>query len=260
MQGIHAVAAAHGDLGLWPTRPDYLDHELEHARLVVSEDGDGRISGFGAAIERSGATYLADLFVLPDRLGEGRGGAMMRELFPRPSPRFTFASSDPRTRPLYTRFGMRPFSRLLYLSADQASVRGLPDPGVELVEVAGSDVIDADRRASGRERPEDLLFLGTVGAFFVAGGAYGYLRIVGEEALLNPSGADEPDALARITVAMIRHAAGRASVIRVAAMESHPALAALLDAGFTVKDSDTYMSTAPELVEGTRYGPSPVIG
>ena len=126
--------------------------------------------------------------------------------------------------------------------------------------MAGSDVIDADRRASGRERPEDLLFLGTVGAFFVAGGAYGYLRIVGEEALLNPSGADEPDALARITVAMIRHAAGRASVIRVAAMESHPALAALLDAGFTVKDSDTYMSTAPELVEGTRYGPSPVIG
>lgn len=254
------MADAYGDLGRWPTRPDYLDHELEHGRLVVAEDNDGRISGFGAALERSGATYLADLFVLPERLGMGRGSAIMRELFSEPGERFTFASSDPRTRSLYTRHGMRTLTKLLYLGADHASAHGLSDPGVRLVEVEPSEVVDADGRASGRKRPQDLEFLGTLGTFFVADGAYGYLRIVGDEALLNPSGADDPEALARITLALIRHAATLAGVVRVAAMESHPALPALLEGGFRVEDSDTYMATTPALVDGTRYGPSPVIG
>src|SRR5437764_5085745 len=34
--GIHALANAYGNLGHWPERPDYLDHELATGTLVVA--------------------------------------------------------------------------------------------------------------------------------------------------------------------------------------------------------------------------------
>jgi hypothetical protein len=255
------VADAYGDLRRWPTRPDYLDHELEHGRLVVGED-DGRIVGFGAALERGEVTYLADLFVLPDRLGRGVGSAIMGALFPDTDPddRFTFASSDPRTRPLYTRHGMRPVGRLLYLGAAAAAARRVAGPDLGPAEATAAEVVELDRRASGRERPQDLEFLGGLGTFLLSGDAYGYLRIVGQEALLNPTGAAHAAGLTAITQALVRHAAARASVVRVAVMEAHPALPALVAAGFVVEEFDTYMTSKPDLVDGTRYGPSPVVG
>jgi acetyltransferase (GNAT) family protein len=253
------VADAYGDLQRWPTRPDYLDHELEHGRLVVGEDG-GRIVGFGATLERGGITYLADLFVLPDRLGRGIGAAIMGALFPDPGDRFTFASSDPRTRPLYTRFGMRPLGRLLYLGAPAAITRRLGGPDIAPAEVPPAQVAELDARASGRERPQDLEFLGAHGTFLASGSAYGYVRVTGQEALLNPTGAAGAEGLTDITMAVARLAAARAGVVRVAVMESHPALPALLAAGFAVEEFDTYMSSKPDLVDGVRYGPSPVVG
>lgn len=253
------MADAYGDLQRWPTRPDHLDHELEHGRLVVGED-EGRIVGFGAALERGRVTYLADLFVLPDRLGRGVGGAIMGALFPDLGERFTFASSDPRTRPLYTRYGMRPLSRLLYLGAPVAAARSVAEPDLGPAEATAGEVVELDRRASGRERARDLEFLGSLGTFLVSGDAYGYVRVVGREALLNPTGAADAEGLSSITRALVRHAAERASVVRVAAMESHPALPALLAAGFVVEEFDTYMASRPDLVDGTRYGPSPVVG
>lgn len=253
------MADAYDDLQRWPTRPDYLDHELEHGRLVVGEDEDG-IAGFGAALERGGVTYLADLFVLPDRLGRGVGSAIMAALFPDSGDRFTFASSDPRTRPLYTRYGMRPLSRLLYLAAAATGARRVAGPDLGAAEATAEEVVELDRRASGRERAQDLEFLGANGTFLASGDAYGYVRVVGQEALLNPTGAAGAEGLSSITLALVRDSAERASVVRVAAMESHPALPALLAAGFVVEEFDTYMTTRPGLVDGTRYGPSPLVG
>src|SRR5438132_1116977 len=79
LPGARGVAEAHGDV-FEPGRPDNLTHELEQGRLVVAADGP-RVVGFGGALERGGVAYLADLFLLPDRLGRGIGAGIMRALF-----------------------------------------------------------------------------------------------------------------------------------------------------------------------------------
>src|SRR5437764_308812 len=48
--GIHALAAAYGNLGHWPQRPDYLDHELATGILMVATR-DGAVAGFAGLLE-----------------------------------------------------------------------------------------------------------------------------------------------------------------------------------------------------------------
>lgn len=266
---MREIARLHGDLLAGTTQPDTADHELQHGRLIVAVEGD-LVLGFGAVLERSGVSYLADLFLLPDRLGRGIGSAIMRELFPDPSERFTFASSDPRALPLYVRFGMLPYTPLLYLCGERSSVMRLPDSKVALEEESLDEVVRMDHRASGRERPEDHTFLhGVGGRAFVArdqGGTlgYGYVRVVpgerGPEALLNPTGAHTEKALARTMMALLRHAVALASTVKVAVLGTQTMLPALLSAGFRVQDRDTLMASTPELLDGSRYCPSPVLG
>ncbi len=269
LPGARAVAEAHGDV-FEPDRPDNLTHELEQGRLVVAADASG-VVGFGGALERGGVTYLADLFLLPDRLGLGIGSAIMGELFPRArTPRFTFASGDPRALPLYVRFGMRPLTPLLYLRGDPATFGRLPHLDATLQEAEPGGIVALDGWAFGRERRQDLAFMqaaGWTGLVARRGRGvvgYGFLRVAprrdGPRALINPSGADSEENLAAVTFALLRRAAPLAPVVNIAVLGTHPALPALLAAGFRVEDRDTSMASDPRLIDGTRYGPSPVIG
>ena len=116
-------------LGVWAANGDtipedgvdiltpYLVHLLSTGRVFVAEDGD-QVVGFGAVVERFGVTHLADLFVLPDRFGEGIGGQLLDAVFSDAALRTTFASSDPRAMPLYVRAGMSPLWPNLYLDVD----------------------------------------------------------------------------------------------------------------------------------------------
>jgi len=263
---IRAIAEQYGDR--WLTRPDYLDHELEHGRLAVAEE-EGRILAYGAALKRGGRDYLADLFVLPPHLGRGAGGAILRELFPEPGERFTFASGDPRALPLYVRFGMRPFEPMLYLAGDPEAAARLGGDTDRLREVDPDDVVEMDHEASGRLRPEDHAFLRSAGAVALAGDAggpgYGYVRVVpgrdgGTDALLGPSGTTGEGRLPVLVSSLVRWAARRADHVRVALLGSYPGLNDMFDAGFRITDQDTFMATSAAMLDGTRYQPSPVIG
>ena len=108
---VLGVWAANGDTipeGGVDTLTPYLVHLLSTGRVFVAEDGD-QVVGFGAVVERFGVTHLADLFVLPDRFGEGIGGQLLDAVFSDAALRTTFASSDPRAMPLYVRAGMSRF-------------------------------------------------------------------------------------------------------------------------------------------------------
>jgi hypothetical protein len=263
---VRAIAEAYGDL--WTTRPDYLDHELRHGRLVVGEEDD-RIVAYGAALERSGIDYLADLFVLPPHLGRGAGRAILGELFPQRGDRYTFASSDSRALPLYVRFGMRPFEPVLYLAGERAAATRLGGAPRRLRQVDPMEVVAIDETASGRRRPDDHEFLRSAGATALVGATggmgYGYVRIVpgrdgGTDALLGPSGVSGDRPLAELVSDLVSWAGQRAERIRVAVLGSFPGLGDLFAAGFRVTDQDTFMASAPGMLDGTRYQPSPVIG
>jgi GNAT superfamily N-acetyltransferase len=163
MPAVRRVAASFGLLDKWPTRPDYLDCELEHGRLLVAEAtadiaaaGDegsaDALIGFGGSLRRGEITHLGDLFVDPRFQSSGVGRAILNGLFDRPGPRVTFASADPRAVPLYIRYGMRPLAPLYYLSGpadDPARTvpRGPEPANPSTIDV--SELAAADAAASG---------------------------------------------------------------------------------------------------------------
>ena len=95
---IGAIWAANGDEipeGGVDILTPYLEHLMATGRVLVAADGD-RVIAFAAVVERAGVTHLADLFVLPERFGQGIGGQLLAEILGDAAMRTTFASSDPR--------------------------------------------------------------------------------------------------------------------------------------------------------------------
>ncbi len=272
LDAVRAIEAAHGGLRSWPDRPDFLDHELATGRMAVAEHR-GEVVAFGGAFDRSGTTHLADLFVEPGLEGRGIGRAVLASLLDGEGERMTFASSDPRAAPLYGSFGMRPVMPLLYLEGERASALQVPEVGP--IETAGERTVEVagmDARASGRERPQDHAFLRAVGsaALVLADGprpsGYAYVRVVrpspgGEpEAFLGPIGGRDRAAAKRITLGAVRFAAEHAWRVHLALPEPHPALPALLQAGFRIEDRDTVMSSRADALDGRVYAPCPELG
>ena len=156
---ILAIWAANGDTipeGGANLLTPYLVHLMSTGRVLVAADDDGAV-GFGAVIERAGVTHLADLFVLPDRFGQGIGALLLDRLFADTGARTTFASSDPRALPLYVRSGMTPYWPNLYLDGDSAALP--PDAPGLVCEPAGLDTtIELEQRWLGASSPDDHHF------------------------------------------------------------------------------------------------------
>jgi GNAT superfamily N-acetyltransferase len=245
LAGVREIAAHYGNLEAWPSRPDYLDHELEREALWVALGARG-VAGFAAVLVDDGIGHLADAFVRPDALGSGIGRALLRAAFPPGVTRVTFASGDPRALPLYVRAGMQPLTPLLYLEGElPGSTSGAPAPLGELVE--------RDAAASGRPRPLALDFLARAGACGLRAGerAYAVVRPTGALREVGPAAGDADELPALL--------AGLGPV-RIALPGPHPALRPLLDAGLRIADHDTYMASRPGVLDLGRYAPHPDIG
>lgn len=269
---IRSIARRYDNLATWPSRPDYIDHELSSGALMVCEE-EGQIAGFGAVLERSGISHLADLFVQPDRVGTGIGRALLTALFPPAGARVTFASSDPRAMPLYVKFGMSPIAPMLYLAGDEQAARRLADPGVRLVDAASAAIGELDRNASSRDRLQELDFLrlraGAKAFVAMAGAAavgYGFCRLaeVGDDntpsAFLGPIGAKTATDAVRTAVALLRWAAKRAAKMTIPVFGPNGATPALLNAGFRIQTMDVFMGSRPGLIGLDRYFPSIELG
>jgi GNAT superfamily N-acetyltransferase len=254
IDAIRAIAQSYDTLHAWPHRPDFLDYELAESALWVAVDSD-RVAGFAGVLERGGVAHLADLFVDRDRLGQGIGRRLLAASLPSDAVRTTFASSDPRAMPLYVRAGLVPIAPLLYLSGDTGAVSRLSaEPDASRVDMA--EVIAADARATGRERGRDLRFLSDVGSFaLVRPDAYAVVRPVDGAALFSPVAGSAHDIVSFIAAAGVDHAE-----VRVALFGPHPAVPALVRAGFRIRATDTYMASRLDALDCRRYGPSPEFG
>ncbi len=249
-------------------------HELATGRLLVAEAA-GNVVGFGATLERSGTTYLADLFVRPEHQGRGIGRSLVDALLADVSgPLFTFASETPSAQHLYFTMGMNPVGEFSYLRAEVANLElvNLDERTFGTnVEELNAELFEIDRRVTLRDRRVDMEYaqrdigsrylVAKRGDEAVGYGAFTYpflwpdpdstIASVGPIVAVHPSDC-VPLLLATIAMA----AATSATSIEVMVPVTSHAHRLLLSAGFTVFSADLYMASESGIIDPTRYLPS----
>jgi GNAT superfamily N-acetyltransferase len=248
--------------------PPYLSHVLETGHLLVSES-DGAVAAYAGVIDRGGAVYLTDLFVDPACQSARHGQTLLDAAFadvPERS-RFTLASVDPRAIALYTRHGMTPRWPNLLLEAPVANLRIDPAWARALSAAALDDpaLHALDAQACGRRRAVDFAFwrvreggqacwlrddAGRSGFAVIRTGAG---RLWHPEAVtIGPCAAETPELASAVTLAAVAHAATLGSYLEIAVPGPHPALRALLVAGFRIVYVETACIADPDLVDPRR--------
>jgi GNAT superfamily N-acetyltransferase len=269
---IRAILAAHGD-DAPVTQADivgpYLHHLLAHHRVLVAEEAD-LVVGFGAVVDAGVADHLSDLFVRPDRLGHGVGGALLAALFDDPrgrGERSTFASADPRALPIYVRAGLVPWWVSLYLEGETARLPippGLEIEGADAARLAALELAwtEADRSA------DHAFWASQAGADpFLVADASGPVAVgCARTAQASPIRALERlvirpgvDPVGPVIAALRRTGSGPAGATRLVHATvpgPHPALRPLLEHGMRIVDRDQFMATAAGLVDPSRLLPS----
>ena len=274
LPAIAAVTRATGQEEEWSgADPAYVTHLLTHGRVVVAVR-DGEVAGFGATRQIGGpgaVSMLCDLFVDPRLHGAGAGRAMLSELWRDGGSRITFSSLHAHALPLYTSFGLDAWWPLFYLHGD---VTALSAPAGWHVAPAEPDDVaalelswtgadrSADHRAWARRpggtsllvrRGDRVTGAGTAGG---AGDEFGLTHLV-----LAPA-ADDSDAVATVLTALTA-LAGEGGTARSEALvclpAPHPAVRALLGAGWRTSEFDLFMATEPGLVDPRRTVPSPAL-
>jgi GNAT superfamily N-acetyltransferase len=262
LEAVEAVLLAHDDApsGAPPIRAGayegYLRHVLERGMLIVADAGGG-IVGFGAAIDTGRAIHLADLFVLPDLLGEGIGRRLVERLIPAGRPRTTFASDDPRAMHLYVGLGMTPLWPNFYLDGQAERIdrpTGLHVEDATAAEVATLELAwtgvdrstDHERWAA---RHGDRPYVVRAGGSPVAAG-HSRPRMRGSGRWLDRLIPAPDTDVAPVVLAALCHAADDDGVVGACVMGPNPALRTLLvDCGFRIVDRDTFMATDPALID-----------
>ena len=162
---IRSVLAAHGNDGpviVVDVVGPYVAHLIDHHRAMVTDGPEGIIA-FGAVVDAGVATHLADLFVLPDRLGQGIGRPLLAALFGSDARRTTFASRDPRALPLYVRAGMSPLWAGLYVAGASTTLPA-PPANVDLEAADPARLAAIELAWAGVDRSVDHAFWGSQGA------------------------------------------------------------------------------------------------
>ena len=236
---------AHDDSG---ANPDYCRYLIADGHLLVAEE-EGRVVGFGGAVDIAGVRLLSDLYVRADAHGRGVGAALLQAVLAGASERMTFASNDPATIPLYTRAGM--LCRWPLLTLD-GSARRLPGSQVGARSADATEAAAVELSLTGIDRSADHRYWASRSGSHalllelddtVVGSAA--VRLAGEKCRIEHmavrAGA-ETDGLA----ALARWCG--ATSVQAYVPGNRPNVAHLLALGFRVLDSGMHMSTTEHAV------------
>lgn len=265
---IRSILAAHGNDGpvvIADIVGPYVSHLINRGRARVAEiAGVDGVVGFGAAIDTGRSVHLADLFVHPDRLGQGIGRALLDAVFEGAIQRTTFASDDPRAIPLYVRAGMQPLWASVYVQGPSGA---LPRASGDLrTETATPDRLAAlERDWTGLDRSIDHAYWASsadADGFVVradgAIAAFGYGRVrqavrirVLDRLVIHP----DADPVAATLTALAR--AARGGPVFTCLLGPNPVLRPLLEGGFRIVDRDQYLASDPGIIDPVRLLPNP---
>lgn len=221
----------------------YLRFLLGEARVLVAVRA-GRVCGWGAARGGPLGDMLTDLFVLPELQGAGIGCELLARLWPAADhgTRLTFSSRHPHALPLYVRAGLLPCWPLLYLTGLPAQ---LPATAAGVRDVDALEAIGAEQQLAGLDRAAEYRywseglgaqpFVVTARGQLVAAGA----RLPGR--MIHLACAESSTAAVALGAAL-RAVAGER--VTVCLPGPHPAVRAILEAGWRIDDYDLAMTTA----------------
>jgi GNAT superfamily N-acetyltransferase len=227
-------------------------HLLGTGRMFVADDG--RPVGFSAAIVRDGVWFLSQLWVLPDRQGEGIGRELLDEalVWGRGATAFTVvASPHPGAMTLYLRASMHP----LWVECELTGEAGPEGSSAETTILTKDDTswVDAlDREVRGAARPEDhSLFRAQATGLALRrdGEPRGYVYVWGD-GKVGPGAVQDPVDTGDLLVAARRAASGPITV--AVPSTNWTALRELVAAGLRPIGTNTFMSSRP-LGDGSRY-------
>jgi GNAT superfamily N-acetyltransferase len=263
---IRRILAAHGNDGpvvVADVVGPYVAHLVGRGRARVAAL-DGALVAFGAGVDTGRSVHLADLFVDPERLGQGIGRPLLAAVLDGSAARTTFASEDERALPLYVRAGMQPWWASLYV---QGRAWDLPAIGDSIVVEPSSEAELAalELEWTGVDRSLEHAYWASmpdVDAFVVRQdgtiAALGYARarqaapIRVLDRLVIHRDADP----VATTIGALRRAA-RTGAVLVALGGPHPALRPLLEAGHRIVDRDQFLASDRDLVDPVRLIPNP---
>jgi GNAT superfamily N-acetyltransferase len=268
LPAIREILAAHGNDGAIVVADvvgPYLRHLMRHGRARVADEG-GDVVGFGATVDAGASVHLADLFVRPDRLGQGIGRPLLDAAFGDAERRTTFASDDPRALPIYVRVGMRPLWASLYVEGPSSRVPP-PPAGLTTRDAAPEELASFEEAWRGHGRLADWRHWATqpVADTFVVLDGDAVVGIANARArqaspiralnrlLVHPDAGVDP---VPVTLAALARA-GRDGIVLAAVQGPSPVLRPLLDLGFRIADRDQFMASDPDLVDPARLIPNP---
>ncbi len=258
---IRRILAAHGNDGpvvVADVVGPYVAHLVGRGRARVAAL-DGALVAFGAGVDTGRSVHLADLFVDPERLGQGLGRPLLAAVLDGSAARTTFASEDERALPLYVRAGMQPWWASLYV---QGRAWDLPAIGDSIVVEPSSEAELAalELEWTGVDRSLEHAYWASmpdVDAFVVRQdgtiAALGYARarqaapIRVLDRLVIHRDADP----VATTIGALRRVARNGAVF-VALGGPHPALRPLLEAGHRIVDRDQFLASDRDLVDPVR--------
>jgi GNAT superfamily N-acetyltransferase len=243
-----------------PIPPIYV-HEVDTGELWLAELA-GETVGFAGLIIRSGIGFLSELFVDPRHQSGGIGRRLLaRALSSRARRYCTLSSTDPRALALYVRAGLHPRWPHFLLTGVVPHLQPVDASGVRIHEARPDDpsLVEWDARIGGRRRPQDHGFwrseLGALPIWVERGGGvigYGYVRPTrsgaGESAsvVIGPIGSETSADATACVAAAVEWGRGHGEVIHAAVPGPHPALPALLAAGFRISYVETFVASHAE--------------
>jgi GNAT superfamily N-acetyltransferase len=223
-------------------------HALRHDPdgFWVAEDGD-HVAGFGIAVVRGGAWYLAALHVLPEYQGLGVGRELLRRCLataPASDRRFTLSEAvNEVSNGLYARSGMVPHAALLGLEGPAAANRAVTAVSCRALDagVAATALDELDRDVLGMARPVDHAFwrsLDGVVAYLLEheGRASGYAYVSADGAVGPAAFAPgvDPVAVAATLLRCVGEAGAERARLRVFG-QARVLIESLLGAGFRLQ-------------------------
>jgi len=171
---------------------------------------------------------VSDCFVDPEHQGQGVGTELLSRLVPSDRPVMTLASSDPRARALYGRFGMTVQWDCHYLEGDPGRVDGV-EAGIQ--EVGDYPV----ERSDWRHLRHDLGC-----RFLKAGGGRAAVAPAEIESSVMGQVGDPIEMLTAVFAWAARRSDHR---MRLHLSDRHPAFRGLIQAGFAVTGADALMAS-----------------
>jgi GNAT superfamily N-acetyltransferase len=268
LPAIREILAAHGNDGAIVVADivgPYIRHLIARGGARVAVE-DGAVVGFGATVDTGRAVHLADLFMRPDRIGQGIGRPLLAAVFGDAERRTTFASDDPRALPIYVRAGMLPLWASLYVEGPAARLPA-PPSSLSIHEATPAELSAFEQSWTGADRTADWLHWTSQpeGDSFtirdgdtIVGIATARVRQASPIRVLNrlvvhPDGGVDPVPVTRAAIAR----AGRDGIVLSCIQGPSPVLRPLLDLGFRIADRDQFMASEPDLMDPARLIPNP---